>query len=415
MRQGSDSEPTLWENQAKIAGHEVKIGHYVALLSSSWDETPFLLQGFIIADQTELDWIHRHCDWAVIDLKRSRSDVNVQEVLQQSSALQKPALLSRQPLTRESMKASLSAYLDLTAETHRIIKHFSILEPVDIRSTIKTIRGVALSLKDNLPAMIWLTRIKHQDQYTAEHCLNVCVLAMGLATALGWTPKDVAQVGVAGLLHDLGKIDIDNEILNKAGKLTEDEYLEMQRHAQLGYDRLNHEPDLTPRILLGVRDHHERPDGHGYPRGLTSESIDDMAKVVGLVDAYDAITSDRVYQKARSHHEAISILWRMRGTQFDTQMVEAFIQFMGWVTPGTLVQLSTGDLAVVVQAVEGQRLYPKVRVLMPTSAGYRLGASWDLAQMAASASSGASKIHIKDVKPDGYMGIHLEDFAESLV
>lgn len=417
MTRGKGTEPELWENQIKIASDEVRIGHHVAMLSSSWAETPFLLQGFVIADQSELEWIHQHCDWAVIDLKKSESrpepQPEPQSTVRQPEKVRKEALLSGKPLTQASLKASLSKYLNLTAETQRIIEHFKDLDPIDVRKTIFIIRDIAMSLTDNLPALIWLTRIKHRDQYTAEHCLNVSVLAMGLGSALGWEQREVAQVGVAGLLHDLGKIDIDDEILNKSGQLTPGEYAEMKRHSQLGYDRLHDEPDLTSRILLGIRDHHERPDGLGYPRGLSGDDIDDMAKIVCLVDAYDAITSNRVYQQARSHHDAMSILWRMRGTQFDTRMVEAFIQFMGWVTPGTLVQLSSGDLAVVINAVSGQRLYPKVRVLMPTNNGFRLGAEWDLSVM--QAFENGEKIHISEVKPDGYLGICVEDYTDNLI
>jgi HD-GYP domain-containing protein (c-di-GMP phosphodiesterase class II) len=229
---------------------------------------------------------------------------------------------------------------------------------------------------------------------------------------MGWTSKDTAQVGVAGLLHDLGKIDLDHELLNKAGKLTPEEFDIMKTHPEKGYKRLESEPDLNHRILNGIRYHHERPDGRGYPEGLAADEIDDMAKIVAIVDAYDAITSDRVYQKARSHHEAMSILWRMRDKQFDAYMVEAFIHFLGWVTPGTLVELSSGDIAVVIQAMEGQRLYPIVRILMPTNLGYTLGATWNLTEMPAP--TGEPKIHIANVLPDGYLGIRIENFANRL-
>ncbi|EAR09856.1 HD-GYP domain-containing protein [Reinekea blandensis] len=412
--QNPDSE--IWENQQKIDSQQIRIGHYVARLSLHWEKTPFLLQGFLIADESEVNWIRRHCDWAVIDLQKSRANARPGATPRQVTSpnlLAKPAVLSRSPLTAASMRTSLTNYLNLSAEAERLIQHFDRLESINVRKTIHVVKDIALTLTANLPALVWLTRIKHEDRYTAEHCINVSLLAMGLANALGRSPKEVAQVGIAGLLHDLGKIDIDASILNKTGRLTPEEYEHMKQHSQFGYDRLRQEPDMSPRILEAILGHHERPDGHGYPRGLVGDQIDEMASIVGLVDAYDAITSNRVYQQARSHHEAMSILWRMRGTQFDKTLVEAFIQFMGWVTPGTLVSLSTGDLAVVVQAVEGQRLYPKVRILMPTSEGYHLGATWDLSTMAQI--EGQEPVTIRDVKPDGYLGIRLEDYAASLL
>lgn len=411
MAVGQETDQIIWEHQQKIPSQDVKLGHFVARLSSPWHQTPFLIQGFVIADEAEQSWIKKHCDWVVIDQRKSRDATALNHAFSQTTN-RKPSLLIKKPISEKSMKASLSQYLDLSEQTRRLVDHFEQLDKGDVRKSIITVRKITVALAENLPALIWLTRIKHEDAYTAEHCLNVCVLAMGLAQSLGWTERDIAQVGVAGLLHDLGKIDIDNAVLNKPGKLTPEEYDEMKRHPQFGYDRLANEPDLNERILKGVRDHHERPDGNGYPNGKSSHDIDDMAKIVAIVDAYDAITSNRVYQKARSHHEAMSVLWRMRGTQFDTTMVEAFIHFLGWVTPGTLVELSSGDLAVVLQAIDGQRLYPKVRILMPTNMGYTLGATWNLSTM--TVEQGESRIHISNVVPDGYLGIHLENFANRL-
>ena len=412
MEVKQDSDENIWERQEKIPSADLKLGHYVARLSSPWNETPFLIQGFVVADEAERRWIKSHCEWVVIDIERSRANADVAEVFSYAAPSKNPSILVKRPLTQKSMKASLSSYLELSQQTGRIVEHFKNIDQIDMRSTVVTVKNIAVTLAQNLPALVWLTRIKHEDKYTAEHCLNVCVLAMGLAASLGWTAKDTAQVGVAGLLHDLGKIDLDHELLNKAGKLTPEEFDMMKTHPDKGYKRLENEPDLNQRILNGIRYHHERPDGRGYPKGLTADEIDDMAKIVAIVDAYDAITSDRVYQKARSHHEAMSILWRMRDKQFDAYMVEAFIHFLGWVTPGTLVELSSGDIAVVIQAMEGQRLYPIVRILMPTNLGYTLGATWNLTEMPAP--TGEPKIHIANVLPDGYLGIRIENFANRL-
>ncbi len=412
MQVGQETDQTIWENQQKIPSHQLQLGHYVARLSAAWSETPFLLQGFVVADEVEKLWIQQHCEWVIVDIAKSRHTQSVSAAMQSISPNRPPSPLIKKPITAQSMKASLTTYLDLNKQARRIIDHFKDLGQDDVRTTVVSVRRMAMSLADNLPALVWLTRIKHEDAYTAEHCLNVCVLAMGLARTLGWNDRDVAQVGVAGLLHDLGKIDVDHRVLNKPGKLTQDEYEVMKQHPAYGYERLRHEPDLNERILNGIRHHHERPDGKGYPSGQTGSQIDDMAKIVAIVDAYDAITSNRVYQKARSHHEAMGILWRHRDTQFDGQMVESFIHFLGWVTPGTLVELSSGDLAVVIQAAEGQRLYPKVRILMPTNLGFRLGAIWDLSTM--TAAEGETRIHIANVLPDGHLGIQLEHFVEQL-
>jgi len=413
MSFGQGTDQNVWENQQQINVNELRLGHYVAKLSSPWHETPFLIQGFVVGDADERQWIVEHCDWVVIDIRKSRDNVELLHAFKGARKVRPEAkVLRSKPLTQKSMKASLNSYLELSAHAVRITEHFKHLGQGEVRSSIVTVKEIAAQLMDNLPALIWLTRIKHGDKYTAEHCLNVCILAMGLATSLSWDPRRIAQVGVAGLLHDLGKIDIDKDLLNKPGKLSPEEFDILKTHPMNGFERLKGEPGLTDSILNGIKHHHERPDGHGYPAGQKGDQIDEMAKVVSIADAYDAITSNRVYQKARSHHEAMGILWRMKNSQFDSTMVDAFIQFLGWVTPGTLVELTSGDLAVVLQAVEGHRLYPKVRVLMPTNMGYTLGAKWDLSTM--QGSEGEVRIHIANVMPDGHLGIHLEDFANRL-
>lgn len=406
-------ENKVWENQQQIAPHELKLGHFVAQLSSPWSETPFLIQGFVVSDLEELDWIRNHCHWVTIDLKKSQRKPQPAKKADVKPIPKEAKVLRTQPITSVSMRESLTAYLNLRERAMHLTNHFHRLDRQDIRKNILLVKDISSSISKNLPALVWLTRIKHEDQYTAEHCINVCILAMGLGAALGWDQKMVAQVGVAGLLHDLGKIDIDSAVLNKPGKLTEEEFEIMKTHPMKGFARLKDEPDLPQRVLDGILQHHERPDGKGYPKGLNHLQIDEMARVVAIVDAYDAITSDRVYQNARSHHDAMSILWAMRGKQFDHTMVERFIQFLGWVTPGAIVELSTGDIGVVVQAVEGQRLYPNVRILIPTSRGYRLGAKWNLSEMEASAKG--ERVHITNVFPDGHLGIRVEDYAQQLM
>lgn len=143
-----------------------------------------------------------------------------------------------------------------------------------------------------------------------------------------------------------------------------------------------------------------------------------MAALVAVVDAYDAITSHRVYDAARSHHEALSILWQQKGTQFSQTMVEAFIQFMGWVTPGTLVRLNNGETAVVLQAKFGQRLKPVVQLLVKTDEGdYSAAEVIDLAissvQTEATADSGS--LYIKEVLPDGFEGIDLKSLSFAMI
>lgn len=419
----SNSMDFLWEHQARVEPDQVELGHFVARLDRPWSETPFAMQGVLVTTEATRHWLRDHCAWVVIDLERSRNKKPPKEshILAQASAgrltggepLSHPInVLRRSHVDRRTMKAALRGYMALDKQARRLIKSFTEGGPLDVPSARAVVSELSHALEQNLSAMVWLTRIKQQDQYTAQHCINVAILAMGLAHALEWEQEAVELVGVAGLLHDLGKMKLDLAILNKPGRLTPDEFEHLKTHSMVGYELLSTDASVPSVITEAVRDHHERPDGHGYPAGKPAPRISPQATLVAIVDAYDAITSHRVYDAARSHHEALGILWQQRGKQFDRDMVEAFILFMGWVTPGTLVRLSNQQLAVVIQSRLGQRLLPVVRLLEPTEDGYQAGELCDLAERMTEA--GDMSLRIAQVLPDGAEGVDLTKLSVAL-
>ena len=403
------------------------MGHFVSLLDRPWSDSPFLLEGVLIESQADKVWLVQNCDWVVIDLKRSRnkqrpasitSTAGFLEALEEQPTLKPIHTLRRARVDRNTLRQSLSGYSDLNRQARRLLGAFADNRSLDIPSAQQAVAGLSVALGKNLSAMVWLTRIKHKDQYTAEHCINVAILSMGLAYALEWPREEVESAGLTGLLHDLGKMKVDQEILNKPGRLTPEEFDHLKTHSRLGYDLLTEDEAVSSEIKRAVLHHHERPDGHGYPSGLQGEQIPKIAALVAVVDAYDAITSHRVYDAARSHHEALSILWQQKGTQFSQPMVEAFIQFMGWVTPGTLVRLNNGEIAIVLQAKLGQRLKPVVQLLVERGeSGYSTAEVIDLASRSKQGEppSANEPLFIAEVLPDGFGGIDLKNLTLSLI
>lgn len=409
----------LWDYQACIEPAQLAIGHFVARLDRPWGDSPFAMQGVMVSDSSIRAWMTTHCAWVVIDLKRSENKTRPPELTGVGAGgtafdqLEHPRNVLRQyRINRRSMRTALSHYGVLGRQTRRFLNACAAGQSLDIQAAEAAIHSLAETLEHNLAALVWLTRIKQQDDYTAEHCINVAVLAMGLAYALEWPREEIELAGMAGLLHDLGKMRVDSAILNKPGRLTPDEYEHLKTHTTLGYELLRRDPDVPAPVTQVVLDHHERPDGQGYPNARAAHEVGPLSSLVAVVDSYDAITSNRVYDAARSHHEALGILWRQRDKQFDATLVEAFIQFMGWVTPGTLVRLSTGDIAVVIQANHGRRLKPVVRLLVPDGDGYHPGDEWNLAELAPS--EGEPWIRIRDVLPDGAEGVDLRALTARL-
>ena len=426
-RQYNAPPATLSDHQACIDPGKLAVGHFVSRLDRPWSESPFLLEGVLIESYADKAWIAQNCAWVIIDLKRSRNTfrpapyataTGFLEVLDKKPASHPIHALRRSKVDRRTLRQSLVGYSDLSRQARKLLSAFADNRSLDIPSAREAVSGLSVALSKNLSAMVWLTRIKHKDQYTAEHCINVAILSMGLAHALEWPKEEVESAGLTGLLHDLGKMKVDQAILNKPGRLTPEEFDHLKTHSRLGYDLLKEDDSVSSEIKQAVLYHHERPDGRGYPAGLGEARIPPMAALVAVVDAYDAITSHRVYDAARSHHEALSILWQQKGSQFSQPMVEAFIQFMGWVTPGTLVRLNNGDTAVVLQAKLGQRLKPVVQLLVKSDEGeYLTGEVVDLAsssvQTEATTSDGS--IYIAEVLPDGHEGIDLKSLSFALV
>ena len=416
------------EHQALINPSELRVGHFVASMDIPWSDTHFPLQGVLVEKDQTRRWFEAHCQWLVIDLLRSekdaqdfqaqnaplrsRSTVTARPQIAEHSAPEHPVnVLRRSQVNSKTMKVALSAYVSLDRQARRLISAFSSRSNLDIKAVEDALKSLSETLEENLSAMVWLTRIKQQDNYTAEHCINVAVLSMGLAHALEWDKDRIRIAGVSGLLHDLGKMNLDLSVLNKPERLTAEEFEHIKTHTTVGYDLVREDKDVHPDVARAVLEHHERPDGLGYPDGRALDEISPLSMLVGVVDAYDAITSHRVYDAARSHHEALGILWQQRGSQFDQQMVETFIQFMGWVTPGTLVRLSNGKLAVVMQTRVGQRLTPVVRALAPVGEGYRAGELIDLAHYPA----GEEGLRIARVLPDGAEGVDMKKLLRGLV
>lgn len=409
-----------WAFESRVDPSDLQIGHFVTRLDIPWSQTRFPLQGVLIDSDAKRAWMKEHCAWVVISHARSPNKSIPARRLpprpESDTSDGAGARLAAVPAVRgevsaETLEVALAVYDGLDLRVHELAEQFRAGKNINVDSAREVVGELAEVLDQHTAALVWLTRIKERDDYTARHCINVSILAIGLAHALAWDRNEVEHAGLAGLLHDLGKMQIPTEILNKPGRLTPEEFEVIKGHTTIGHELISTEGGMPEPVLAAVLHHHERPDGSGYPHGLRHQEIPMLARLVAIVDAYDAITSERVYDPARSHHDALGILWKQRNRQFDGPMVEAFTQFLGWVTPGTLVRLTNNQLALVLQAREGRGLLPLVRVIEPTGdeAGYRLAETLDLARHRPE--TGDAPIRVAEVLPDGSNGIDMRSLS----
>jgi putative nucleotidyltransferase with HDIG domain len=208
-----------------------------------------------------------------------------------------------------------------------------------------------------------LSNIYATDNFLYHHSVNVSVIAMAIGLEYGLTNKQLLDLGVGTLLHDVGKLRIPAEIINKPGKLTDEEYAVMKQHAAYGYEILRQQDDISPTSAHVALQHHERWDGTGYPRGLAGEDIHIFGRITAVADVYEALTANRVYRKGHLPHEALELLLGSCGVNFDTQMVQLFLKTIAIYPVGMTVTLNSGEAGVIsqVSALHPQR--PTVRIL----------------------------------------------------
>jgi HD-GYP domain-containing protein (c-di-GMP phosphodiesterase class II) len=416
--QGGDGG--LWQTELIIHPSDLEVGHFILRLDVPWLETPFPLQGVLVDSDKTREWFVEHCEWVVVDYSRSPNKLrpvssqlseSANRAARQSDPAHPVNALRGSRIDPESVGAALKAYSLLDNQARRLIKSFADRGAVEVKAAEKVVGELSEYLERNLAALVWLTRIKDRDDYTAQHSINSAILALGLAHVLEWPQEQVERAGLAALLHDLGNVNLDLEILNKPDRLTAAEYQHVKTHTTIGYQLLVDEPDVPHEVALAALEHHERPDGLGYPNGKKADELNPISLLVSVVDVYDAVTSQRVYRPARSHHDALGILWRGRGRKFDRNMVETFIHFMGWVAPGTLVRLSNGELAVVEETNIVHGFFPIVRKLIQGGVGYRAGERIDLSEL--KDEDGKPLLKIDEVLPDGAQGVKVKSLLVS--
>ena len=235
---------------------------------------------------------------------------------------------------------------------------------LDVLKVRKSVDPMIDSITRNPDACIWLARMKQQDSYTYQHSVGASIWAVALGRQLGLPRADLRSLAIGGLLFDVGKLGVPAELLKATRKLSDEEFAEVRNHVNRGVDMIQSSGLMNRDVLDMVAHHHERHDGSGYPQGLAGDKIPIYARIAAIVDCYDAITSHRSYARAIPPSVAIKMLYEWRDIEFQAELIEEFIQAVGIYPAGTLVELSSGEVAVVVAEYRTRRLRPRVMVLL---------------------------------------------------
>lgn len=241
-------------------------------------------------------------------------------------------------------------------------------QAMDVDNVQLLVEEISNSILRHPHALISLSRLKTSDEYTYMHSVAVCALMVALARRMGMPDEQVREAGVAGLMHDVGKMMIAPDVLNKPGRLTHEEFETMKAHPELGLKILKENQPVAAMVMDVCLHHHEKIDGSGYPHGLQGEQISIFARMGAVCDVYDAITSDRPYKKGWGVAHSIREMASWKG-HFDERVFQSFVKTVGIYPIGTLVRLESGRLGVVVEQSEESLLKPRVKVFMSARTG----------------------------------------------
>lgn len=343
---------------------DLTVGMHVVELDRAWEDSPFLFQGFLLEDEFDIQMVQDLCQWVYVEVVEERWQ-----------AIDKPSQTPIKTVSRFVEKREMAEQLTQANRTYRSAKlHVKELfasahlgQAMNLKAAQNTVKECVNRVIDNPNAMLWLTRLKHHDEYTVEHSVNVCLLAIALGQQVDLAPYELENLGMCGLMHDIGKMKVPSDILNKSGRLTPEEFAEMARHTIYAKQLLMGRSDVYPGAVDVAYNHHERLDGKGYPRGLDSTKLSQFTRIVTIVDAYDAMTSDRCYKRGMSSLDAMRILNKNRGTQFDDALVRKFITMIGMYPPGYLLEMGNGEVGIILSADTHFQLKPRVILVLDSN------------------------------------------------
>ena len=395
----------LRTRRVKVDTVNLEPGMFIAQLDRPWLETPFFFQGFEIRQPDEIGLLRKFCKHVYVDVERS--SVPKERVLEARNSVRREhdpfqrdrsvtpppgagrigyrilaALARVDPTgrlanavngvrhyqnrvpTREEMPKAAHAYGLAMDAMNQVLERIYQGKDIDVARVKRAAGPVVDSILRNQDAMAWLISTRKNDEYTYNHSVASAIWAVILGRHLGFDRTALLTLAMGGLLLDVGKACVEPAILGKAAPLTDEERQQMRPHVEYSTELARRAPGINDQILGMISGHHERHDGSGYPRGLSGNDIPVFGRIAGLVDSYDAMITNRAHVPAMSQYDAIRELNLLAGTKFQRELVEQFVQALGMFPTGSIVELNTGEVGIVVEQNRVHRLRPKVLVVL---------------------------------------------------
>ncbi len=336
------------------------VGMHVVELDCPWEESPFLFQGFTLECAEDIKLVKDSCRYVYVDaVEESWIDVSKGR----ESQLRKSLKFISTGIKRDRNNYHNRAYMAARNHIEYVFKTMQLGKDLAGKSTQILLSDYVFNIIRNPSIVNVLAKIKADDEYTFQHSLNVSIYSVALGIKAGVDSFELKNLAVSALFHDIGKIRIPSDILNKPDSLAPHEMDEVKKHPEYGKKLLmSYSSYIYPGAVDVAYSHHERIDGKGYPRGIDGRKISRFTRIVAIVDAYDAMTSRRCYKEPVSSMQALLELKANAGTQFDQEYVNLFVELIGVCPPGYVVEMSNGEVGIVLSNTSGSDK-PKVIIL----------------------------------------------------
>lgn len=349
---------------------------YVAELDRPWLDTPFLFQGFRITNDQELKQLGEVCEFVYVDVEKSAVEVPQK---QSSAHLKKAkkevtAAETTNPKIIKFIKQSQPYESSFEEEYPRAkeVYHFAQENIANLFADVRigrsfdgpeakyTVTSLVESVVRHPDALMLLSHLHNTDDHAMAHAVNVCTLSITFGRYIGLGKRHLTELGLGALLHDIGETKIPKELLYKTENISAAEQNLLENHAAIGATILKKSKTLPECVTAIARDHHERVDGSGYPRRLTGSQLDLYTMMVSIADTYDSISTGLYDRPKLTCTEALKNIYTWRDRLFETNLVEKFIQCLGIYPIGSVIELRSGELGIVISSTPEARLFPKV-------------------------------------------------------
>ena len=364
------------DNLDKIDCRDLRIGMYVQELDRPWIGTPFLFQGFCIRTEDEIQLISEYCEHVYINKSQEEAGPGVSRTVAPDKGTEDTRVRSiahevnPDPVYQDTvvveheLESAKTIYRDSHVAIEQIFQTVQADGVINTEDARRTASSIVDSVLRNPDAFMLLSRIKNRGHYRYTHAINCCAITAAFCRHLGFNKDEIHDYSMGALLLDIGMTKIPTQLIESQGPLNPLSVKLVRHHIDFGIEILNKTPELPRTVHEMLHTHHERVSGKGYPDGLEADNIPVSGRIAAIIDCYDALVSNRPHQKGTSPTEAVCSMYNWRNVDFHEDLIEQFIQCIGAYPTGSLVELNSGQIGIIMSQNRTHRLYPRILLIM---------------------------------------------------